>query len=189
MEPSGASDLLPVEWQGNGAPPLEIDVGCHKGLFLVEMAGTHPERNFLGIELQSDRVEKTRKKIRNMGLSNAVVMRSEGLAAVLALPEDCAEYIHVLFPDPWPKRRHHIRRLVEKRFLQACHRVLKPSGVLRLVTDHEEYAGWMVEMADASPAFVRAEAENRIYPQTEFQKKFVADARPVHTLVLRAKAG
>lgn len=185
MEPSPPDPaLLPPDWHGPASPPLEIDVGCHKGLFLVEMARLHPEHNFLGVELQSERVEKTRKKIRSLALSNATVVRAEGHAAVQALPDSCADAIFVLFPDPWPKRRHHDRRLVQPGFLRECVRVLKPGGILRLVTDDAPYAVAMREAAETVPDLIPT-TDSRVYPPTEFQKKFLTDSRPIHVTVLR----
>lgn len=178
-------DVLPSGWAAPGAPPLEIDVGCHKGLFLVEMARRFPERNFLGIERQAERVAKTGKKIAALQLANAAVVCAEGLETLRGLPESCADHIHVLFPDPWPKRRHHSRRLVQKAFLDRCHEILKPDGFLRLVTDDENYAEAMHAVAAEDPRFERLDQDDREYPLTEFQKKFLADGRPFFSLLLR----
>jgi len=149
------------------------------------MAQLHPEHNFLGIELQSERVEKTAKKISRLGLTNAHVIRGEGLESLKGLESGCASHIHVLFPDPWPKRRHHARRLVQPNFLEICARLLKPQGWLRLVTDDADYAEAMRLHAPGVSAFVPAENDDREYPLTEFQKKFLEDKRPVYKLILR----
>lgn len=178
-------ELLPPGWTGSGAAPLEIDVGCHKGLFLVEMARQYPERNFLGIERQNERVEKTRKKIARMALTNAAVLTGEGADTLSGLPEGCAEHIHVLFPDPWPKRRHHLRRLVQPGFLKECARLLKGGGWLRLVTDDKDYAQAMGEHAREAEGFTLSESDDREYPLTEFQTKFLSDGRPVYRWILR----
>jgi tRNA (guanine-N7-)-methyltransferase len=178
-------EVLPAGWAGPGARPLEIDVGCHKGRFLVEMARLYPERNFLGIERQRERVEKTRKKIETLGLTNAGVVCAEGLETLKGLPGSCADHIHVLFPDPWPKRRHHNRRLVQAAFLDAAHRILKPGGLLRLVTDDGDYARAMKAVVGGDTRFAPEEADDREYPLTEFQKKFLAEGRVFHALRLR----
>ena len=160
-------------------------MGCHKGLFLVEMARLYPGRNFLGVEFQSERVQRTRKKIQTSGLANAAVVRAEGLEAMRGFPDHSADVIHVLFPDPWPKRRHHIRRLIRSGFLEACQRVLKPGGLLRLVTDDADYAAAMQVTAADYPALRPFDFDQRAYPPTEFQKKFLTDGRPVHRLILK----
>ncbi len=178
-------DRLPAGWSGTEAPPLEIDVGCHKGLFLVEMARLSPERNFLGVEFQSERVQRTRKKIQTSGLANAAVVQAEGLEAMRGFPDHSADVIHVLFPDPWPKRRHSLRRLVRSVFLEASQRVLKPDGLLRLVTDDADYAAAMQVTAAGYPALRPFDFDQRAYPPTEFQKKFLADGRPVHRVILK----
>jgi len=187
MEPSVQApvDFLPPAWHGPDALPLEIDIGCHKGTFLVAMAQLHPERNFIGIEMQFKRVEGTRKKIERLALPNATVVRGEGLASLRNLPARCADYIHVLFPDPWPKRRHHVRRLVQPEFLAECARILPPGGHLRLVTDDKNYATAMQETAAEAPDFVKVPIDERDYPPTEFQKKFVG--LPIYSLLLKRR--
>jgi len=183
--PEAPVNLLPADWAGTEAAPLEIDVGCHKGLFLVEMAKLHPGRNFLGVEFQSERVRRTRKKIETLALPNASVVRAEGLEAMRGFPDHCADVIHVLFPDPWPKRRHYIRRLVQAAFIEASLRVLKPEGLLRLVTDDGDYSAAMAETVVGVPTLQPFDSDHRVYPLTEFQKKFLTDGRPVHRLILQ----
>lgn len=171
-------DALPDGWVGPGTPPLEIDVGCHKGLFLAAMAALYPERNFLGIERQSERVERALRKIRAGALTNATVVRGDGVDALRRLPDACADAVHVLFPDPWPKRRHAARRLVQREFVSVCARVLRTGGLLRLATDDAPYADEMQTAATENPWFERTE-DVRDYPLTEFQKKFLSAGRPV----------
>jgi tRNA (guanine-N7-)-methyltransferase len=178
-------DLMPAGWTAPGAPVLEFDVGCHKGRFLVDMAEAYPDRNFLGIEQQADRVERAQKKIDRRALNNARVILGEGWETLRTFPPACAGYIHVLFPDPWPKRKHHSRRLVQTDFLKTCAHLLKPGGILRLVTDDADYARFMRNHAsNVTHLFVPTE-EERTYPITEFQYKFITDGRPFYELLLR----
>jgi tRNA (guanine-N7-)-methyltransferase len=178
-------DFLPGAWQGAGSQPLEIDVGCHKGRFLIEMARKHPLSNFIGVERQRERVEKARKKISRLGLENAAVVHGDGLEAISRLPNACADYVHVLFPDPWPKRRHQIRRMVRAELLREVLRILKCSGMLRLVTDDTHYARAIESCATSFAAFQRAVDDGREYPPTEFQIRFLAESRAIHALLLR----
>ena len=178
-------DLLPAGWSAPGAPPLEIDVGCHKGRFLVEMARMFPTRHFLGIERQKERVERTRRKIAALGQENAAVVCGEGLETLRAAPASSVAVIHVLFPDPWPKRRHHSRRLVQTRFLDCCRTLLQPGGLLRLVTDDAPYARAMEAAISTAGGFEPVEHPDRDYPLTEFQSKFLAEGRPTYTFLLR----
>lgn len=184
MEPSVPPELPPASWLEPGAAPLEVDIGCHKGLFLADMAALYPDHNFLGVERQRERVARTRKKIAALQLTNADVIQAEGLESVKGLPDASVTCIHVLFPDPWPKRRHHIRRLIRTEFLEAAWRVLRTPGLLRLVTDDASYALAIRDTAERFPAFRPVPADGREYPLTEFQKKFLEDGRPVHALFL-----
>ncbi len=151
------------------------------------MARLFPDVRFLGIEQQRKRVEKTRAKIERLELPNAQVMQGEGLETLRnLLPAGCAAVVHVSFPDPWPKRRHHSRRLVNRDFLREAWRVLAQNGTLRLMTDDEPYFVAMREAAEGFDGFRPVEwADGREYPETEFQKKFAAIAKPIHRLALR----
>lgn len=183
MRSDPAERIALPDWLFTGAA-LELDVGCHKGLWLIEMARLHPGRNFLGIEHQAKRVERTMKKISHFKLPNAHVVRADGLEALRQLPVFSVDYVHVLFSDPWPKRRHETRRLVKEDFMQACARILKPQGRLRLVTDDVEYAASMRKLASSQPKFTVV-TEERFYPATEFQKKFNEIGKPIHDLLLQ----
>jgi tRNA (guanine-N7-)-methyltransferase len=173
---------LPAAWL-ESTTPLEVDVGSHKGTFLVAMAQMYPDRRFLGIERQSSRVGRCLKKIARLGLANVFAVQGEGLAALREMPLRPA-VIHVSFPDPWPKRRHHIRRLVNGRFLREAWECLAPGGILRLMTDDASYFRAM-EDAAAGCAFFTPEPweDGREYPLTEFQRKF--ESLPIYRLALR----
>ena len=94
--------------------PLEIDLGCGDGKFLLEMAAHHPERDFLGVERLLGRVRKVCKRIGKLGLTNARVLRLESrYTAEWLLPPASVSRLHLLCPDPWPKLRHHRRRLAK----------------------------------------------------------------------------
>jgi tRNA (guanine-N7-)-methyltransferase len=178
-------DLLPVSWQAAAGRPLEIDVGCHKGRFLVEMASRYPTSNFLGIERQWQRAEKARRKISQLGLRNAAVVHGDSLETFRQLPDTCAACIHVLFPDPWPKRRHRARRLVRTQFLREISRILQCQGLLRLMTDDRDYMQAIEADAAALSAFRRLAENEREYPPSEFEIKFLSEARPLHRLLFK----
>jgi tRNA (guanine-N7-)-methyltransferase len=144
------------------------------------MARRFPTCNFLGVERQRERVQRARKKIALHGLDNAEVLHGDGFEILQHLPDACADCVHVLFPDPWPKRRHHIRRMVGGRFLSEVSRVLKVRGRVRLVTDDPGYGRAMESDASSLSALRRVEDHLQDYPATEFQNKFLDDARPVY---------
>lgn len=163
---------IPRSWFEHGAPPLEVDFGCHRGTFLLGMAEAYPGVNFLGIEKQAARVEKCLRKIRRHGLSNALAVQGEGSGGLLALlPEQSVSILHVSFPDPWPKRRHASRRLVTQEFLQATARVLAKDGGLRLMTDDSAYFSEMKNLlAEGWEEMPWEDGVER--PVTAFEKTF-----------------
>ncbi len=118
--------------------PLHVDLGCGDGSFLCEMAQQFPKRNFLGIERLTKRVEKVRRKAEK--IENVRVLRADTLFAVrYLLPESSVETFYLLFPDPWPKRRHQLRRIFTRDFLDAIAIALEKHGVLRVATDQLDY--------------------------------------------------
>jgi len=120
--------------------PLEIDLGCGDGTFLIEMAKHYPERNFLGIERLLGRVRGVCKRIQNLGLTNVKVLRLESSYTLeWLLEKSSVSRLHLLCPDPWPKARHHRRRLVQQDFLRSLYQVLTPDGQFLFKTDHPGY--------------------------------------------------
>lgn len=166
---------------------LEVDVGCGEGAFLVAMASRHPDRNFLGIERLVGRVRKVCRRATRAGLGNVRVMCVESLYAVRhLLPKESVAVFHVMFPDPWPKRKHHRRRLVSREFLDAVRAALVADGELRLTTDDIDYFEQMKKITAAHEGFSRAPwPEDPEYPQTDFEKRFRALGLPIHRLLLR----
>ena len=181
-------DKPPLTWV-NPLLPLEIDVGCHRGAFIVEMAQRFADVQFLGIERQRHRVERCRAKIDRLCLRNAQVIHGEGLGGFAASIEDrSAARIHVSFPDPWPKRRHNVRRMVNGEFLLHAHRLLIPGGELRLMTDDLPYFVAMEEaVAKTRDHWETIPWEDgREVAMTEFQRKFAAKGLVPFRLALRA---
>ena len=159
------------------ARPLELDVGCGDGTFLLEMAQHHPERDFLGIERLGGRVKKICRKAARAGLTNVRVLCLESSYSLgWLLPGGCASRLHLLFPDPWPKLKHAARRFMQPENLAALHRVLAPGGELLFKTDHAEYFAAATEVVDHTPLFRRVEwpgAEN-FYPLTDFEQLWLS---------------
>jgi tRNA (guanine-N7-)-methyltransferase len=165
------------------ARPLELDVGCGDGSFLLDMAQRYPERDFLGIERLGGRVKKICRRAIRTGLTNVRVLCLESTYALgWLLPDACASRLHLLFPDPWPKKRHANRRFVQPDNLTALHRVLAPGGELLFKTDHPDYFASAVEAMDASPLFRRAAwlPATEFYPQTDFETLWISEGRVIH---------
>ncbi|MFY8215942.1 MAG: tRNA (guanosine(46)-N7)-methyltransferase TrmB [Chthoniobacterales bacterium] len=187
---SQESDQKLSAWLATSCLPLEIDVGCHRGAFVVEMASRYPGSRFLGIERQRSRAERCGSKLRRIELANGYVVQGDGLdVASRILPDRSVAKIHVSFPDPWPKRRHHVRRMVNEEFLHAAHRLLAVGGELRLMTDDEPYFRAM-ELAANQTAALWSEApweDGREVAETEFQRKFAAKGLVPFRLALRVR--
>src|SRR5437868_3340981 len=120
--------------------PVEVDLGCGDGSFLAAMAAKNPAHDFLGIERLAGRVSSAGRKIERADLTNARVTRFE-ISYVVdhLLPPGSISAFYLLFPDPWPKRRHAGRRLVNEKFLVSIHRALVTGGTVRIATDETEY--------------------------------------------------
>jgi tRNA (guanine-N7-)-methyltransferase len=165
--------------------PLEVDLGCGDGSFLMEMAAQYPERDFLGVERLLGRVRKVCKKITRQHLDNARVLRLESKYVVeWLLPEACVSRLHLLCPDPWPKLRHHRRRLVQVEFLDAVKRALLPGGEFLFMTDHEEYFQWACEKER-----MEWEEDSFFYPKTDFQQHWESEGKSMWRLRCRKPNG
>ncbi len=167
--------------------PLEVDIGAGEGAFLLEMARRHPERNFLAIERLLGRVGKVCRAATREGLANVRVLRLESAYAIKHIfPQESVARAYVSFPDPWPKRHHHSRRIIQDEFLQDLRGVLEPGAELRLKTDDLPYFTWMEKVAARAPGYERGEwPEDPEYPITNFERRFLAQGLPIHRLLLR----
>ncbi len=173
---------------GNPDLPLEIDLGCGDGTFLIEMAKHYPERNFLGVERLLGRVRGVCKHIHHLGLTNAKVLRLESAYTLEWLVEKASiSRLHLLCPDPWPKARHHRRRLVQQHFLQCLHEALTNNGEFLFKTDHPGYYEWVCEEMETFKKFQTLPWEDKgedsfFYPKTDFQQLWESQGKTIHQL-------
>lgn len=175
------------ELRRNGRP-LEVDLGCGDGTFLMEMAREFPERDFLGVERLLGRVRKVCRKITRRHLDNARVLRLDSRYVVeWLLPEAEVSRIHLLCPDPWPKLRHNRRRLLQTSFLDATLRVLEPGGEFLFMTDHEEYFQWARGKVEEFGKFEIPEwaEDSFFYPKTDFQQQWESEGKSMFRLRCR----
>jgi tRNA (guanine-N7-)-methyltransferase len=164
--------------------PIDVDLGCGEGTFLLAMAGRHPERNFLGVERMRGRVETVCRKAVN--IHNVRVLHLESAYAVrYLLPPNSVQTFYLLFPDPWPKRRHHGRRIATTEFLDAIHRALEPCGAIHVATDDRNYFERIDYLAQNDSRFGRIDNSGNDLPETRFQKRFQERGKSVYGLVLR----
>jgi tRNA (guanine-N7-)-methyltransferase len=165
--------------------PVEIDLGCGDGAFLAALARENPAHNFLGIERLLGRVRSVCRKVARLELNNARVLRMESTYVVAnLLPAGSVTAFHLLFPDPWPKRRHHRRRSFTREFLLAIHRALIPGGLFHVATDHADYF-CQIERVIAATDIFAISCEQNDFPSSSFEQKYVARRLFIHRLRLR----
>jgi tRNA (guanine-N7-)-methyltransferase len=163
--------------------PVEVDLGSGAGKFLVEAAQKYPDRNFLGIERLLGRVRKTRRRAFRLGLNNLRLLRMEIEYAVkYLLPKESIFRFHLSFPDPWPKRRHRARRVVDCDFFEALWRALVTGGEIRIQTDHEAYFRQIIRAAEASRPWRFLDWMDENYPVTDFEQDFLSKDLAIYRL-------
>jgi tRNA (guanine-N7-)-methyltransferase len=159
--------------------PLEVDIGSGKGRFLLARAAAHPDVNFIGIERQQRRVEKVASKAAHAGLANIRLLHTEiRFALEMLLPDQIVDTFYIFYPDPWPKRRHAPRRLINPDFVRLLHRKVKPHGRIHFATDDLDYFTAAASLFEASLRFTPCEP---FIPcpqeQTDFERLFSAQGR------------
>lgn len=165
-----------------GDGPWEVEIGFGKGRYLLEQAERHPERRFLGLEVASKYYRMCRRRAERRGLGNVLVVRGEALYLLsTVLPAGFASVVHVYFPDPWPKSRHHKRRLFDPETLDLVVALLCPGGELYFATDHIEYGEVVLEILAAYPCL---DVERRAEPwddgaRTNYEAKYMREGRPI----------
>lgn len=166
--------------------PVEVDLGCGDGSFLVAAAAANPARNFLGIDRMAGRVRSACRKIELGHVTNARVLRCEISYAVgQMLPPNSVEVFHLMFPDPWPKRRHAPRRIVTESLLNSLAHALAPHGLVRIATDDTEYFREMERLAARSRHFIQMAEREAPAPASTFETRFRQDEIEIHRLLLR----
>jgi tRNA (guanine-N7-)-methyltransferase len=160
--------------------PLEIEVGCGKGAFLVDHALKHPERNFLGIEIDRGlhlyvATRLAKREMRHVRMVGGDVIRF--LQDCIAT--GCVAAVHIYFPDPWWKRRHLKRRVFTAEFVRQCERVLQADGRLYLATDVEEYFHQIMKTVEGSSRLQPTEEVPPLEAETNFARKAKLQARDV----------
>jgi tRNA (guanine-N7-)-methyltransferase len=176
-----------------GPPPVVLEIGFGRGEVLLEMAVRWPEASFLGVEVSRKRVEKTARRVARAALANVrlVSCPAEYLLERVLPPTSIAE-CWINFPDPWPKKRHHKRRLIRPDVVVLLVRALEPGAVLHVATDHEGYAEWIdgvlsrargLENLHAPQPFARERPAAR--SESRYEAEFRAEGRPLHYFAYR----
>ena len=175
---------LPEPWNDQAlfgrVAPLEIDVGCGKGLFIERAALAVPTHNFLGIEVSHKYARYSASRLARRGANNGLIVAGDAqtLFAEL-LPPDTVAAVHIYFPDPWWKKRHHRRRIMNDLFLAEVYRVLVPRGSLHFWTD---VAAYYEESASLAGPFAVPEqhAEHDLDFRTHFERRKRISGLPIY---------
>lgn len=184
--PLALDQLLP----GEGSWVVEIGYG--KGRYLLKQVLENPGRRYLGIEIVSKYWRMLGDRARKRGARNLLNLRGEALSILAtSLPRSFAEEVHVYFPDPWHKTRHHRRRLFDPETIDQVLAALVPGGRLLFATDYLEYGGIVRGILESHP-----DLEVAVQPgewpdgaRTNYEAKFIAEGRPILRLVARLRDG
>lgn len=147
--------------------PVYLEIGFGNGETLLHLAETYPERNFLGIEVHRPGIGHLLLNLEHKQLTNVKVLRHDAVEVINNLQPSCLAGIYILFPDPWPKTRHHKRRLIQPEFATVLAQKLQPNGFLHLATDWEDYAQWMLLVLNACPYLTNSDAAGGFVPRLE----------------------
>jgi tRNA (guanine-N7-)-methyltransferase len=154
---------------GRRAPHV-LEIGFGNGDNLAALAAAHPERDYLGVEVHRPGVGRLMLAAREAGLRNLRVICHDAVEVLQHwLPPACLDEVLILFPDPWHKKRHNKRRLVQPPFLELLAGRLRPQGLLELATDWEPYAQQMLEVLGASTAFENTAADRGFVPRPDWR--------------------
>lgn len=175
----------PMAWFDSPGP-FELEIGCGKGGFLLSRARAHPEVRLLGIEWANKYFQYCADRMARWGLTNVRVMRTDARYFVMQhLPPASVSVLHLYHPDPWPKKRHHKRRLVQDDFVEAAVRVLTPNGRWLVQSDHEEYFTKIRDVLGRRPKLTEVpwdDAAVEIDPDwrgTNFEIKYAREGRAI----------
>jgi len=163
---------------------IVVEIGVGKGLFIKSYAEKHPDKKFIGIEKVRKWIRHSATRIEKKDLKNICLFQTSGEEALEAIPPESVNEYYILFPDPWPKRRHAKRRLIQQSTLEKIIQTLKKEGILYVVTDHAEYHDWIIEKIapflskfdsmDKTPEFI-----------SNYQIKYQKEGRKIYFMHLK----
>lgn len=172
---------------GRDAPHV-LEIGSGMGETTAAIAAAHPEADFIAVEVHGPGVGSLLNRIEAHALGNLRVIRHDALEVLhQMIPDASLAALHLFFPDPWPKKRHHKRRLAQPAFAALAARKLLPGGILHAATDWPEYADWMAAVFHAEPLLQAAERGFVERPVTKFESRGARLGHPIRDLFYRRR--
>ncbi len=173
--------------------PVHIDIGTGKATFLLSQSLKQPEVNFLGIERASRYYRHAVDRMGRWGVENVRIIRAEVAAFISGYVKDnSVDCFHIYFPDPWPKTKHHKRRLLTRVNIEQMLRCLKSAGTIRIATDHHEYyqqieqvLGSLANRLEQIPFSPTASAVSSEVVGTNYERKYIRDKKGIFTIAVR----
>jgi tRNA (guanine-N7-)-methyltransferase len=163
--------------------PVILEIGSGMGETTAEIARAHPDTDFIAVEVHGPGVGSLLRRIEESGLANIRVIRHDALEVLeRMIPDGALAGIHLFFPDPWPKKRHHKRRLVQPPFAALAARKLAPGGFVHAATDWPDYFEQMEAVLSSGPLFIKT-SESKARPTTKFEKRGLGLGHPVRDLL------
>jgi tRNA (guanine-N7-)-methyltransferase len=170
--------------------PRVLEIGFGMGDATAAMAAAEEDRDFLAVEVHTPGIGNLLALVGELGLTNVRVGHGDAMELVHRLAAASLDAIHVFFPDPWPKARHHKRRLIRPGNVGLLRQLLRPGGVLHCATDWPDYATAMAKTLDAEPGLERMPAQDEdrgSRPETKFSKRGREGGRPIADLLYRQR--
>jgi tRNA (guanine-N7-)-methyltransferase len=189
---SFGTDLLDFERIFGRSAPTFLEIGFGMGETTAAIAREHPQNDYLAAEVHTPGVGSLLKQIKELGLTNVRVLQRDVVELLQqALPPESLSGVHIFFPDPWPKTRHHKRRLIQPAFVALLCRYLKPGGYIHAATDWQDYAEQILAVFADQSQFVNTAvdyAPRPAYrPLTKFEQRGLRLGHGVWDVVFRKK--
>ena len=180
----------PLSWSAlfANANPVEVELGCGKGRFIISSARGNPDVNYFGIEKSKKFFRLIKQRVAKKGLPNIRLLQGEAAYFIgKYMPEQSVRAFHIYFPDPWPKKRHHKRRLVNNGFLQTLAVTLGCRGRIFVATDFEDYFHQIVaaarrcqELGEVSVQTIQPPDADPEAAATNYERKYLLLGRPIY---------
>lgn len=187
-----ADELLDLDKVFGRSAPKFLEIGFGMGETTAAIAQAHPQNDYLAIDVHTPGVGSLLKLIEESGLSNLRIIQHDAVEVLQRmLPPECLDGIHIFFPDPWPKARHHKRRLIQPQFIALLSERLKHGGYVHVATDWEDYAQQILQVLSNEPQLANTAADYApcpaYRPSTKFEQRGLKLGHGVWDLVFKRR--